>query len=128
MSIKQASDYQPAGLEQFTVQVLKRHGRPRPPGIDNNTTAIAEINHGKWLANCPFCTGAELVQKDDPRFFCLSCCNEAAGGKWIKVKFPADCDQIEQELEKRTAVKNQNWIPPETVAQLRKENQKNGVV
>lgn len=87
----------------------------------------AQINHGRWLAHCPFCAGAEMVDPDDPRFCCLSCYNAAVGGKWLPVKFPRDAAKLEAELLRRPQRENRNWLPSETLAQIRAENKARGV-
>ena len=33
----------------------------------------ARVNHGRWIADCPFCTGSELIWLEEPSlFFCFS--------------------------------------------------------
>jgi len=108
------------GIENFTRNILKKCNKPFPTNIDNTITANAEINYGRLIAKCPFCTGAELVDKQDRRFFCLSCYNKKANGKWISIIVPENLDEIETVLSPREE-QNQNWLPGETVEMLRNE-------
>jgi len=86
--------------------------------------AVAQVNHGRWVAHCPFCDGAELVDLAEPLFCCLSCDNAAAGGRWLMVQFPAPVERalIEAALLARPAARNRNWAPHESVTKLVDEN------
>lgn len=96
-----------------------------PVGVDKSNKVYAEVNHGRWIANCCFCKGAEMVTPTDPRFLCLSCGNQ--GGTWVPVEFPSNAASIEAELVKRPKQENRNWRAPETLAYLRKENAERGI-
>ena len=123
-------DFQPVPLEQFVATIRrKRHfPGPLPAEIDEDHVAVAYINHGNWVADCPFCTGAELVDPDDRRFWCLGCDMRGNGGKWLRVAMPAPAKraQIEGLMLARPRDRNRNWNPSETVAALRRENQEQG--
>jgi hypothetical protein len=97
-------------------------GPPTGPALD------AVINHGRWLVHCPDaeCRGAELVDPDDPFFFCLSCGNAARGGTTIVVIFPTSRLKIEAALNVRR-IEHQNWLPGETVDALEAENREHGL-
>lgn len=82
----------------------------------------AYVNHGRWLAECPDCHGAQVTSPDDRRFMCHCCGNEEVGGRWRAVVWPAKARAIEQLLELRPKPENQNWRPGETVADLIHEN------
>ena len=88
-------------------------------------TAHAVVNQGRWIVRCPFCAGAELMW-EDKEFMCLSCFNEKAEGKPLKVIIPRNRKAIEAILEKRP-LENQNWEVGETIDNLLKENAENGV-
>lgn len=81
----------------------------------------AEINHSRWLVNCPRCSSAEFLFSDK-RFFCSECKNEAVDGKLYMIIMPGNKLQIETLLEPRP-IKNRNWKYPETVESLAKENE-----
>ena len=56
-------------------------------------TVRARLDGERWLADCPFCAGAELVEapvKIIPTagFFCMSCGMQANGGHPCGVVFP----------------------------------------
>lgn len=78
----------------------------------------AEVNHGRWLARCPRCPGAELVQPDDPVMWCLSC-----GAGPYRVRFPRERRQIEALLLLRPRPEARNWRPGESLDDLRRENE-----
>lgn len=88
---------------------------------ESNKTLRAEINHSRWLVNCPHCNNAEFLFSDK-RFFCTECENEAIGGKLYKVVMPKNKLQIETLLEPRH-IFNRNWKYPETIDDLAKENE-----
>ena len=111
------------------------HHTPEPPApdavasdSDEGAEAVAYVNHGRWVADCPSpaCTGAELVDPQDPRFYCLSCYNAAFGGKWLRVRFPPERERqaIERALLARARERNRNWYPGETVEQLEEEHRR----
>ena len=84
----------------------------------------AMVNHGRWIVKCPTCNGAELVDPDMPIFFCYSCGNESNGGHVYPVSFPQNWREIEAALIDRPPA-NQNWLPGETIEDLRNENEEN---
>jgi len=86
----------------------------------------AEVNHGRWIARCPFCSGAELVSRVDAVFFCFSCHMEGNGGRAMRVLFPCNRRQIEVLLEQRP-IHNQHWLPGESKADLARENREHGL-
>ena len=91
---------------------------------------FARIDHGRWMADCPFCRGAEFADPAYPWFACASCGNEAVDGKFVKVWFPGEAlrEQIEAVLRQRKYLANMNWRPGETIQDLEDENQEHGIV
>jgi hypothetical protein len=110
---------------------------------ENFPLAIARVDFGRWIADCPFCGSACMVDPDDPFFFCLYCAGLGTGDA-CPCKFPENRDEIETEILKRQvisigkhtsradAAKNEpplyyglarNWTPEETVDDLRKQRQ-----
>jgi hypothetical protein len=106
----------------------------------------AEINAGRWIANCPDCPGAEAVSPDEPIFYCFSCGNKEIGGKLREVIFPKDHKAIEAEILKRVVAPAvdgrdeiakmlfgrpqglpRSWTPTETIEDLREQNKKAGM-
>ncbi len=79
------------------------------------------VNHGRWLADCPYCHGAEIARVGEP-FYCMSCGMAGNAGHTMTARFPDDAAQIEHALESRP-LENQNWTPGETVEQLIVENE-----
>jgi hypothetical protein len=84
--------------------------------IDRSTTLRAFINEGRWIAKCPECNGGVLIHPDWPEAGCPDC------GTWFtSINVPAARVEIEAVLAVRRPI-NQNWLPGETVEQLRFEN------
>ncbi len=90
----------------------------------SDATIKAYVNHGRWVADCPFCPSAQVVSPADPRFLCAGsdgCANSKVQGSFAQVVFPADLELIEQALLLRPDRKNRNWTT-ESVAVLLEEN------
>ena len=103
-----------------------------PPSgrVRAGTRAVARVDHGRWIADCPFgCGGAELVSFDRPLFFCCECRNATVGHDFVAVLVPAEGKRgdIEAALVARPSSTNRHWHPLETVAQLRAENAAHGI-
>lgn len=85
---------------------------------------VAYVNGSRWVADCPTpgCDAALVVSPDDPRFLCPICWQG-----YYPVAFPSDDDvaAIEDALLARPAPQTRNWIPGETVAELREETAAN---
>jgi hypothetical protein len=92
-------------------------------GLDGVSVVLAYVNHGRWMVKCPDCRTPQIACESDRRFFCTACLNHSAKGKWRKVLWPKELirRQIESILLLRP-VPNQNWEPPETIEDLRREN------
>ena len=86
----------------------------------SNKTLRAEINHSRWLVNCPNCNNAEFLFSDK-RFWCTLCENGGNDGKLYKVIMPKNKMQIETLLEPRP-IFNRSWKYPETIDDLAREN------
>lgn len=69
---------------------------------------VARVDWGRWLADCPFCGGAELVSRTAGVFYCLSCGMAKQGGRPMRAVFPDGLEEIEAELNTREE-KFQNW-------------------
>jgi hypothetical protein len=87
-----------------------------------SSPVLARVNHGRWIADCPNCRCGPLTHPE----WRLACCGEC-GCVMTNVVFPADLDQIVDLLLRRPTRPTQNWAPPETVADLARENAANGV-
>lgn len=106
---------------------LRRDVEPFVP----ESTAVGEhvgalVNDGRWLVQCR-CGSAQLVDPNEPRFFCVECLNDHVGGQWVAVRFPGDTGAIEEALEQREHRGAMNWRPGETVEDLLAENEAHGV-
>lgn len=89
--------------------------------------AFAYVNHGRWVADCPFgCGGAELAMDD--RFICRECRNAEARHRPIPLVWPApgDVDAITAVLVVRPIL-NRNWNLNESIGALLVENVEHGL-
>ena len=116
-------------------RLLEVPGRTMPEGMFDGITAQAFVNRGRWMVKCPLitasgdpCFGALEASREDHRFFCASCHNEAAEGKWVAVEWPEDAEEIERLLGMRPAPLNRNWETWETADDLQRENEEHGVL
>lgn len=101
-------DYWPRGIE------------PHMPEGMAKGSLLVEVNHGRWIVNCP-CGSAQDASRTDRRFWCIECGNVLFDGKWAPVKWPSNAVEIEVELERRIFLHNRNWKPGETLEDLREE-------
>lgn len=85
------------------------------------------INWGRWVVECPFCSGAELYWDNEPSYFlCGSCLNNGTK-QAIQVSPRKDRKAIEDALKNRT-IAYQNWSgESESVRKLLEENVLMGV-
>ena len=90
--------------------------------------AIAYVNEGRWVADCPTagCGGAMVLMRGTP-FFCGNCLNVEIGHRWRPVRWPADRQLIERALAPRMLPEQANWLPGETVELLVVENAMHGI-
>lgn len=112
------------GHEAFVRMTLKKQKRlDDMPSAVANVVVECRVDHGQWIVDCPFCPGAELLDPQDLRFFCLSCRNGQVGGLWLMVAAPSDEDRaaIEAELVQRPE-RFRHWNKTLTIADLQVEN------
>lgn len=86
-----------AGLEEFLALIhADREKSPQafgqrftlPTKTDHRRHVRAEVDDERLIVKCPFCLGAEMVDAEDLRFFCLSCFNAEADGHMIPILLP----------------------------------------
>lgn len=105
----------------------QRRSFPLPKGDAEWSPRVeVRVEHGRWIVHCVFCSGAELADPEDHRFYCLSCYNKDVGNMWIPVQWPEDAEEIEDILLLRPE-KNRNWSSIETAGELRTENTLHGI-
>jgi hypothetical protein len=116
-------------VEHFSVEQRRLSGdvaEPRQAPHKVVSRAKAEthgfVDQGRWVADCPFCTSAQVVDPDEPRFFCVDCANEPVGGLYVSIEFPEKVEEIERALLMRHNVLNRNWKVGESVSRLHAEN------
>lgn len=109
-------------------------GDRTPPSrsVAESPVAVARVEYGRWLADCPFgCGGAEVVSLERPVFFCCECRNAAVGHQMVRVQCPVETTRAEGEeiLLARPDVRNRHWHLDrgESVADLAAENKAHGL-
>ena len=124
-------DVHPLPYREFLTQSV---GAALPPDSEVGGEALAYVNHGRWVVECPErCGFAVVASRSSPVFMCGKCRNAKAGGKLLRVAFPANREQIEYHLLKRPArhpleATTRNWRPGEKISDLIRENAAHGVV
>lgn len=90
--------------------------------------ALAGVVRGEWVVKCPFCGICERRESGEWHF-CRACCNANNDYRAVLIVWPAPSDraQIERLLANRKWSWVRNWIPPESVDDLRDENLKFGM-
>ncbi|MDQ1426642.1 MAG: hypothetical protein QOK39_118 [Acidimicrobiaceae bacterium] len=100
-----------------------------PDGDLASPVAVAHVNHGRWLADCPFgCNSSQYAEPTDRRLFCINCANGDTM-KWVPVKWPDDLEvaAVEAALSIRPDPQTRSWRPPETAGDLVAENKAKGL-
>lgn len=84
-----------------------RHGFARGKPKANAPKAIAYVNHGRWVADCPLNDGGARRLKPGLDFFCIECGNTFAV-EWPDKK---TMDDVTASLGGIPGVANQNFDP-----------------
>lgn len=134
-------------IEKIMSKMGKRYDTPFN-GQPKGKPVAAEINFGRWIANCPDCSGAEDVDPSEPIFYCFSCGNFSNNGRPRSVIFPPPKERkaIEAEILKRPVkirgganelerlvnaipeitteegVLSRSWLPGETLEEIKRQN------
>lgn len=102
---------------------------PLDGAVVDDPFTVAFVDGSRWIAKCPFCAGAEVVNFTTKMFFCCSCRNQQVGHACIRVKLPVKGmrEKVEGALLKRPDWMMRAWFPQETIADLEKQNKAHGV-
>lgn len=93
-------------LAMRSALAQQRAFRPRA----GTSTVSARIDAGRWVADCPYCAGSEVVSKTTRIFFCLSCGMADDNGRWRSVVFPGDIAAVEATVA-GLPPKLRHWTP-----------------
>ncbi len=89
-----------------------------PADLNTIGEAVLEVNHGRWIWQCPGCHNGELVQ-DERLVICFNC----ATGGWKFPVWPENRDEIEAELLQQPGHRLfspvRNWEPGWSMEYLR---------
>ena len=108
----------------LTRRIALRNGHLLREGMKGEVAA--RLEHGRWIADCPFCNGAEVVSRQAREFFCLTCGMVSNGGHPMRVIFPRERAEIERVLQARGS-RNQHWRPGDSLDELRAMNRAHGL-
>lgn len=115
-------------VQHVCAYIRFKNGKPPPPfDFRLRGEVQAYINHGRWVADCPFCASAMLCAPSDARFWCVECGNYNNQDAPMAVIFPRNWRDIEQTLLMRPDARTRNWKAPETIDDLIRENQEHNV-
>lgn len=112
----------PLEEEATVAATLMRMTAPPAEHVTADVVAVAYVNEGRWVVDCPFCAGAQLASRVDRRFWCVECQNAEVAGAWVTVSWPLQEREIEAALGDRPKL-NTHWLPDETVSDLVSENE-----
>lgn len=95
----------------------------RPTKVSKKAVAAVRVEHGRWLADCPWCKAAVFAPLTDPRFFCPECMNTPVAGEFVRLQMPDEQtrEQIVELLVKVPDESCRNWLSHETVAELARQ-------
>lgn len=130
-TILKGNDFWPGlgGWEKHIERKVPPQMRAAAKGPRMALSVDAYINHSRWVADCPYCTGSEMVDPDEKKFYCFNCLMLDIVGRPIRVKFPLKTtrEKIEAVLLKRPFEENRNWFTEESLQDLKDENIEHGL-
>ena len=85
----------------------------------------AQVTGGLWYATCPDCKTAIIVDDQEPVLFCVTCLCAKNDGHPYEVSF-AGQREIEDLFAKRKDPRTRNWLPGETIEELKAEQLERG--
>lgn len=96
----------PPAERVFRWVELRQQRRLIPPdGYILGHRIYAQINHNRWVADCP-CGSAQVVTPADPRMACTEC-----RFGWVQLVFPQDPEAVEEELAELLPHERNWWRP-----------------
>src|SRR5215207_5729866 len=88
-TIQRGRDAYGSSDARAVIDMYRLRGISVPEPVDLVQGSLeATVNHGRWIVES-YCLNAQLVDEEDPRFFCVNCGNDDNEGKWYGVVFPA---------------------------------------
>jgi hypothetical protein len=106
--LRYESDEQWSASERYGAA----NGLQHIPGLALKApAAVAYVNQGRWVADCPFGCGTARGVARAVNYWCAGCGNTAVGGQEVAVTWPDDFDAIESVLVLRPTEANRNWSP-----------------
>jgi hypothetical protein len=81
---------------------------------ESSKPLVAHINHGRWVAVCPFCNGGIAVWRDNPKAACLDCGTIYTNIEWPN---PAELKQVLRAAAELPEVHMRNWHPGRETAE-----------
>ena len=85
----------------------------------------AQVTEGLWFASCPDCKTPVIVDNQEPSFFCTTCLNAGNDGHPYAVDFRGKAE-VEELFARRKDPRTRNWLPGETIEDLKREQRTRG--
>ena len=117
----------------WTGAHFRKKGWGTPSIEDAQNMVTPEVNHGRWIIECPGgCGGAVIASWEFLYYICVECGSPDNDGEWYRVAWPPEWARVEALLASRPAkdlrrATTRNWKPGEAMASLEAENRAHGV-
>ena len=70
----------------------------------------ARVDDGRWLVDCPNCNSALVISETLPKFVCAECGSPDSDGRYRKVIYPENREEIERLLLLRPAGMGRGFV------------------
>jgi hypothetical protein len=110
---------------QWMVTQKLGWGKLEIPWADSHGIVQAQVTGGLWYATCPDCKTPIIIDDAEPVFFCVTCLCAGNDGHPYAVDFRGKTE-VEDLFAKRKDPRTRNWLPGESIADLKKEQRARG--
>ena len=105
--ILQHEDLWKAPFTEFITFHFRRWGNGVPVN-ECFDSVKARVDDGRWVVDCPNCNSAMLTSSKVDMFICAECGSPDVGGRWRRVEYPEQREEIERLLLLRPANKGRS--------------------
>lgn len=111
----------PETPDAYMSLLMQKAQRNRARVRLSSTALVAYVSDGRWVADCPSCNAGIAIHPEWHVAGCFECYTQ-----YQRITVPGQWQDVEVALQPRP-LRNQNWLPHETVSDLRIENAARGV-